>query len=148
MNKHTNPIIVLPYRGHIETMATFHAVEGRYQFDYQPAEVKSIQDYNKATGKSAILATWEELDKMHSEYKESLKSEPVCITKERYFEMLNILPPCKWHSIGGVEVFHISERLTDNLVSWFAHYGNKYFEATDEDNLTDAQLQKLFGGVL
>jgi len=148
MDKHTNPVIVLPYRGHIETMATFHAVEGRYQFDYQPEEVKTIQDYNAATGKEAILATWDELNAMHHEYKENLKTPAKEITEALFFRMLEILPPCKWHSIGGVEVFHISERLTDNLVSWFAHYGNKYAQATLEDSATDEDLQKVFGGLV
>ena len=148
MNKNTCPVITLPYRGHIETMATYHAVEGRYQFDYQDPSVKTIQDYNEKMNKCAILATWAELSEIHNTWKETLKEPAELITKERFWEMLEVLPPCKWHNIGGVEVFHISERLTDNLVSWFAHSGDKYAEATDQDCLNDEELRALFGGVL
>lgn len=45
------------------------------------------------------------------------------ITEERFWEMLEVLPPCRWDttSVGGrrLEMFHVSERLTGNLVSWF-----------------------------
>ena len=70
----------------------------------------------------------------------TLKTKPKAITEERFMYGLEVLPPCRWHNAGGFEVFHISERLTGNLVSWFAHKGDRYWEFTEADNLPDDAL--------
>jgi|GEM_PF-6097072 len=46
------------------------------------------------------------------------------ITEERWYEMLGVLPPCKWASRAGVEFFHISERMTGDIVSWYTRAKN------------------------
>ena len=58
------------------------------------------------------------------------------ITAERWEDMLNILPPEKWQTVAGVEIFRMSERLTGNITAHFARIGERYFEAnrrTSED---------------
>jgi hypothetical protein len=42
------------------------------------------------------------------------------VTAERFADMLEVLPPCKWGHRAGLEVFHVSERITGNLVDWYA----------------------------
>ena len=45
------------------------------------------------------------------------------VTKERYWDMLEVLPPCRWerrHTAGRtLEMFHVSERISSDLVDWF-----------------------------
>lgn len=66
---------------------------------------------------------------------------PVIEVSEEYFmEMLGVLPPCKWtHDLVNVlsESFHISERLTDNIVEWLVSLNisgkDRYFATADLD---------------
>jgi hypothetical protein len=91
---------------------------------------------------SLKLVSDEEFTKMLAEYNQSLISEPKEITRERYWEMLEILPPCKWTKGLAWESFHISERLTNNLVSWFVNDGDKYYEFVDEATLSTTDIGK------
>jgi hypothetical protein len=64
------------------------------------------------------------------------------ITRERFDEMLDILPPQKWQGCGTTQqTFHISERLTDNVVCWLIRRGPRYFELQDRADCTHSQLQ-------
>jgi hypothetical protein len=64
------------------------------------------------------------------------------VTRERFDEMLDILPPQKWIGCGsGSQSFHISERITDNVVCWLVRRGSRYFELQDRIDMTHAQLQ-------
>ena len=78
----------------------------------------------------------QKLNKLLNEYRKE-QSE---ITKDRYWEMLEILPPCRWFQGRTVEYFHVSERLLENLVSWFAQVDDRYFEFTDSDSIPHTQL--------
>lgn len=53
-----------------------------------------------------------------------VKTAPAPITRERFTEMLEVLPPSRWNRGDYVEFFHVCERLTDNLVSWFGRVGS------------------------
>lgn len=77
---------------------------------------------------------------MMTNYLGSLCTEPKPITKERYFEMLEVLPPSRWGSIGSWEVFHVCERITHNLVSWFAKRGDECYEFVDMDGVSREYL--------
>lgn len=69
---------------------------------------------------------------------------PKEITEEHYQDMLECLPPCKFHRPrSGWMVFHVSERLSENIVSWFVQVGNRFFELQNEDSLTGAQVVEL-----
>lgn len=74
----------------------------------------------------------EEFEKWMEERHDALISAPEEITQERWYEMLEILPPCRWGDIGSWNLFHVSERLSGNLVNWFAkhHSTGRYFEFT------------------
>jgi len=44
---------------------------------------------------------------------------PWRIDEARFMEMLGVLPPSRWSSLCGVESFHVCERLSGEVVSWF-----------------------------
>lgn len=50
-------------------------------------------------------------------------------TEERFDEMLNILPPLKWCTIDGVEMFCMCEMYTGTYTNQYARIGNKYYTA-------------------
>ena len=69
------------------------------------------------------------------------------ITEARYWEMLEVLPPCKWRHSAGGESFHVSEYMSGNFVNWFvcigkSNYGGRYFAIDDVDTLTPAELTR------
>lgn len=50
-------------------------------------------------------------------------------TEERFDEMLNILPPLKWCTIDGVEMFCMCEMYTGTYTNQYARVGGKYYTA-------------------
>lgn len=61
---------------------------------------------------------------------------PSEITKERFWELLECLPPCKWRRSPSAEAFHISERITYDIVTWCVRIGESYYTFDDSDKLT------------
>lgn len=51
------------------------------------------------------------------------------VTAERFEEMLNVLPPLKWCTIDGIEMFCISEMYTGTYTYQYAHdkSNDKYY---------------------
>lgn len=50
-------------------------------------------------------------------------------TEENYLEMLNVLPPMKWCTIDGVEMFCMCEMYTGTYTNQYAKIGNKFYTA-------------------
>ena len=75
------------------------------------------------------------------------------VDADRYQDMLEVLPPCKWHRVSGnVSVFHVSERMAHDIVSWFFEVGHepsaRYFELQDSENLSDKELLEAIASIL
>ena len=49
------------------------------------------------------------------------------VTAERFYEMLNVLPPRCWITLKGVEMFCMSEMLTGTYTDQYAKAGDKYY---------------------
>ena len=66
------------------------------------------------------------------------------INEERFWSALECLPPCKWQGIGTLfETFHVSERLSGNVVSWYVRHGERFFEVDQDATLTREQLRAM-----
>lgn len=78
----------------------------------------TLAEYEAERGQVFKRITKEELDALNEAHVASLITEPEPMSEERYNELLEVLPPCRWATVGGAETFHISERLTGNLVQW------------------------------
>jgi hypothetical protein len=58
--------------------------------------------------------------------------------------MLGVLPPSKWRGIGEpFESFHVSERLSGDVVSWFVRLNDRYFQCDQESTLPRAKLEQM-----
>lgn len=99
---------------------------------------KTIADY----GDSVVIM---DLDEAESMVRAKYIEPPKRITKERFWWMLEVLPPCKWARRSGAEAFHISERIYADLVSWVVRVGDDYWELVDSDKLTfDEVVHRVF----
>lgn len=70
---------------------------------------------------------------------------PFEISEDRFDDMLGILPPQKWVRYKTEESFHVSERITGNIVMIFVRIGGRYFEMHDEATLTHEDRVKAAG---
>ena len=81
-------------------------------------------EYEKA--KYEVMTFGEFLERQ----KKSMTGGPVTeTTEENYYEMLNVLPPLKWGTIDGVEMFCMSEMYTGTYTNQYAKIGNKFYTA-------------------
>ena len=51
------------------------------------------------------------------------------ITYDEWDRWLNCLPPQKWQTVNGVNLFQISEHMTSNITLHCARVGDRYFSA-------------------
>jgi hypothetical protein len=68
---------------------------------------------------------------------------PKEVDAERWWDMLEVLPPSRWTRAGGTESFHVCEYLSGNFVSWFVRIGERYFELQDVDTMKHGELVAL-----
>jgi hypothetical protein len=101
-------------------------------------------DYAAERGFPIRVVTSEELDALLGARLQSLITEPVEETEADYWYALEVLPPCKWGQVRGVELFHISERIEGDLVAWHAQVGHRYFTCTDRASADREQLAYKF----
>ena len=88
------------------------------------------------------LYPWEEFEVILSDYDKKRLIDPPAkeVDESRYWDMLYVLPPCRWHHCRGIELFHLSERITGNIVSWIAGLNGKYYEFAHYENASDEEL--------
>lgn len=100
----------------------------------------TIEEYEKERGYKVRVVSEDEMMELSHDYEESLITKPKRITKDNYWYALEVLPPCRWHNVRGIEVFHVSERLTGDLVAWYACINEKYYEWTDRASISDEMI--------
>ena len=103
-------------------------------------------------GRSNVRAvTWDEymeIDAAESNVRYKVNI-PQIIDKERFWECLEVLPPCRWvKNLGlGYEYFHISEAITHDLYTFCVRIGQGenavYFEMTAKYNIAESELLSL-----
>lgn len=143
-----NYIVKLPFTGSIES-ETFIDDKGVERVSFSGylynngGECLTVPEYLALPSKqNSKVVDCETVDKLIKEHEKSLISNFKEIDSERFFYMLEVLPPCKWSNVHGVELFHVSERITGNLVSWFFRKGDQYFEKIDNANSDKSLLVK------
>jgi hypothetical protein len=114
-----------PFRGNAQSIlltdGTVAYTPGRQTFEQYKAENGDHFEAIDNAAFDALLATFEA----------SRRTEPKSISEERYWEMLECLPPSKYCEVAGVTMFHICERITGELVDWFAVCNGKHFTLCD-----------------
>lgn len=87
---------------------------------------EQFEQYLKsAKAKNYKVVTWDFFVKMQKDFYISRPLEE--ITEEQYNDCLNCLPPLKWCTINGVEMFCMSEMWTGTYTNQYAKFGEKYY---------------------
>lgn len=77
-----------------------------------------------------------------------ISGEPEEITADKFNEMLDVLPPLKWCTIDGIEMFCMSEMYTGTYTNQYAHdkssgkYYTKMVDACDKSTWINNYLRK------
>ena len=85
-----------------------------------------------------------ERDTVVAETERRLISEPHEITRERFIEALEVLPPYDWQRLVYSESFKWVERFSGRITSVFVRIQDQYFEFKDRDCITHEEaLEKV-----
>lgn len=127
-------IIQEPFKGHSQsfTVTTFDGVERVAYTGLTLAEYMAENPTYK-------IISEDELHGLMTAHEESLKTKPEEITEEQYWDWLECLPPCRYDG----NRFHISERLTGNLVQWCFRKDGKFYGFTDDAGISDERLGEI-----
>ena len=68
---------------------------------------------------------------------------PKEIDEDRFWDLLTVLMPANWTQAGSTESFRVIECQTDDLYTWCARVGDRYFEMIAPKKTTHAQIIKL-----
>ena len=134
--KVVNWLVKLPYPGY--TQSSTYMENGVEVVAFSKLTLK---EYLVENPEMSVVSD-EKLSEFIKEREADMITLPEKITKERFWDMLEILPPCKWKTVRCVEMFHISERITGNLVDWFVQTCDDYYSFTDRDSLSVDDLIK------
>lgn len=75
--------------------------------------------------KNYVVMTWDEFQA--GQKKHLLDDELKEVAEEDYENALNVLPPYKWCTIDGVEMFCMSEMYTGTYTTQYARINGKYY---------------------
>jgi hypothetical protein len=90
----------------------------------------SLAEYEAQNGKMNVL-TEADLEVLLELYTDSLIADPTEETAEAFDYALGCLPPARFGRVDGVTMFHISERITQDLVDWHCQAGGRSWTFTD-----------------
>jgi hypothetical protein len=93
--------------------------------DYPTNEEYWINQANEYRKANFVIMTYDEFIKKEREYYLSLPLHE--ITKDKFHEMLEVLPPYKWVTINGTNEFLISEFWSGNYTDQYARKNGKYY---------------------
>ena len=98
-------------------------------------DVDMYKDYLRAAKEVEYqIMTWDEFQE--GQKKHLLSDDLKEITEETWEEMLCVLPPYKWCTIDGVEMFCMSEMYTGTYTTQYARCNGKYYckmvDSTDQ----------------
>lgn len=110
-----------PYRGSVQNIL----IDGLVAY----SDGLDFERYQKSKGESFKLISEGEHDELQREYRRSLITEFTEITEDRYFNMMDILPPTRHHGYRGAEIFFVSECHVLDLYSCFIMANGKFYSA-------------------
>lgn len=151
MNEQIRYLVEMPFKGYIESLSSFDNGQwmvdvGRYDYKlgkHIPSIIPVnlyIADLKQRENIEVRLVDDVELYQLIQDFNNSLITNPEEISIERWEEMLEVLPPCRWNTYAGYSGFHVSERYTGDLVSWYFKKNGKAYTFMDSCFLTYDQI--------
>ena len=90
----------------------------------------TIDEYLEYLGPDFVCIPLETaLDQIHEVQEKTYIKSWEEITENDWDYALGVLPPEKWKTVGGVNIFRMSEYMIGNITAHYASYDNRYFMA-------------------
>lgn len=142
-------IEVLAYDGQSKSGAketVYYAYLGDLDADKIQQKIDTLTSQGHVNVRAISWEDYEEICAAEAVEKYNV-NKPFSITKARFWELLEVLPPCRWASDYDFESFYVSECITLNLYTFCVRIGNgnnaQYFEIVADRNITNASLKQL-----
>jgi hypothetical protein len=81
-----------------------------------------------------------ELASLTAAYTAGLVTSPQPETAADFQRALDVLPPSRWTVHRGVEMFHICERVTHDIVAWHARLGDRCYTFNDRSGISNEDV--------
>ena len=100
-----------------------------YTFPYPAGVDKTVTEYLAENPGAVYMSFDEALDKISAAEQSKYIKPWMEITEDQWTDALEVLPPEKWQTVNGVELFRMSERPTGDITAHYARIGGRYFTA-------------------
>jgi len=104
-------------------------------------------DELKAQGKvspEAFVCSWEEAYPLSEELvRQRYCKGPSRVTKERWWDLLEVLYPERWEHLEGAEIFMMPECISGNLYMFGVRIGEDYFSVNESCSIPAAKLVEM-----
>ena len=101
-------------------------------------------DELKSQGKvspEAFVCPWEEASRLTNDLaRQRYCKGPSRVTKERWWELLEVLFPARWEQLEGAEIFMMPECITSTLYTFGVRIGEDYFSVNEDCNIPAERL--------
>jgi hypothetical protein len=113
-----------PFPGHVQSVLKD---DGTVGYCSTPT---TLEQYEDEHGPMRVL-TEAELDELMAAFESSQITEPAPESAKDFDYALGVLPPSRWTTCRGVELFAMSERISGLLTTWHAQLNGRYWTWTD-----------------
>ncbi len=101
-------------------------------------------DELKSQGKvspEAFECPWEEASRLANDLaRQRYCKGPSRVTKERWWELLEVLFPARWEQLEGAEIFMMPECITSTLYTFGVRIGEDYFTINEDQDIPAEKL--------
>lgn len=98
----------------------------------------------KSLGKvspEAFVCPWDEAYRLSRDLARQRHCKgPSRVTKERWWDMLEVLYPARWEHLEGSEIFMMPECITINLYTFGVRIGEDYFSINEDQYISAERL--------
>ncbi len=122
-----------PFRGSVQSVL---CTDGTVAY----SDGKTVAEYEAERGFKVRLIDDAELDRLLADFLAGMVTAPEPCTEDAYTYALEVLPPSRWHTVSGWSVFHVCERITHDLVNWYASRNDEYRTWTDHASVSDSDI--------
>jgi hypothetical protein len=122
-------------RGECHVQNTAHTMEDgtlkAAYCDLTAAEYCAEKNANLKPGEAEfeIVMFDDAMPLLQTAQREKYLSDWTEIEEEQWMDALEVLPPEKWRTVAGVEIFRMCEYLTGTITAHYARIGKHYFTA-------------------
>jgi hypothetical protein len=138
----TTPSVWDPATGRIYTFL-FPDASGVLRSAYGNETIEELRAAGSISPEAVVMPFLDAYTLQESSDRARYCTGPQRIDRERWDELLNVLPPCRWARGAGSESFHISEALTGNLYTHCVRIGDNYFTLNEERGTSHSDLVRM-----